>query len=193
MDTIGNHKFFHPSFGGLYKTDYLSPNFKRDLISRIESKRFIPGAPPERNQYEVAESTHTSLHFRSTNFMTSLNIGLNEVWLRIDPDRHEVEYMVLYWRWALYCIGIGLAMAVVFVAGEFLLPEGWYPPEHLRYTVFWPSVWFFTLLWPWLLIGWHKRPARRFLTRIFDEINESGADRERRPAEPEGFAERQPI
>jgi hypothetical protein len=167
---------FAASFEGFYRPDSLATDFLPRLAARIQSGLF-PMASPRRNQYEIVDQTGASMHFRSTGLAAGINIGLNEVRLRVDRKAGVVYYSVTYWTWAQYCIGLGLVLGVVLVvAAQLLLPQR--GPANPLWV--WSFAGFWCLLWPWVLIALHKRPAARCLRGIFEEVN-SAAGPEDRP------------
>ncbi len=177
---------FHPSFNGVYHPESMPDDFLDKIAERIASGLF-PLAPPSRNRYEVVERTDDSLRFRSRGLLTGINIGLNDVRLRIDGDAREIRYEVSYWTWAKYsiylCLGIGGLLGIVMIAlsfGWYIFPMNLYPSNYLITTVGLPMIIFWGLIFPWILIALHKRPASRCLMNIFDEANDFDEVNERK-------------
>jgi hypothetical protein len=159
---------FAPSFQGVYRPDALAPDFIPRLAARIRAGLF-PMASPSRNQYEIVEQTEDFLHFRSNGFLTGINIGLNDVRLRVDKEAGEICYSVTYWVWAQYSIGLGLLLGIALAGVRPFLPER----GAVNPILYWPFIAFWCLVWPWVLIVLHKKPAVRCLNGIFQEVNAS--------------------
>ena len=108
--------FFSPSFEGNYRPDTLSPDLLPCLAERVRSGLF-PMANESRNQYEVREETDRTVRFVSTNLLTGINVGLNDVRISLEGDG-SARYEVTYWTWLAYCYG--LSMTLVIFLGFFL-------------------------------------------------------------------------
>jgi len=102
-----------------------------------------------------------------------INIGINDVSLRIDGTNGEVHYRVLYPTWASYGIFLGMVIGIFFILGEFIFPADWYLPEPIKNYIFYPFVGFWCLICPWILIPMHKEPTRNLLIKIMDEANQA--------------------
>jgi hypothetical protein len=161
---------FAASFQGVYTPGSLAPDFLPRLAARIRSGLF-PLASPGRNQYEIVEQGEGFLHFRSSGFLTGINVGLNDVRLRVDQAAGEVCYSVTYWVWAQYSIGLGLLLGIALAGVQPFLPQR----GAINPLFYWPFIAFWCLVWPWVLIALHKKPAVRCLTRIFEEVNATQA------------------
>lgn len=131
-------------------------------------------ASKRRNRYVVVSQSDRELRFRSTGFLTSINIGLNDVQVRIDSapgSAPRVRYEVRFFGWARYCvvlcavIGIALIVAWSVFGGKFGAGKAAARP------ILWVMVIFWGFLWPWILVALHKRPAARALERLFAEVN----------------------
>lgn len=172
---------FHPSFRGVYRPEVLADDFVDRLAARIDSALF-PMASAGRNRYTITERLPTRLRFRSVGLATGINIGLNDVSIRAEDRAPEIVYEVSYWTWAKYslylCGGIAGVLGLILLATLLGLPMSY---RHLRLptTVMWlvalPMILFWGVLWPWILIALHKRPAAKCLIRIFDEVNSTPA------------------
>lgn len=173
---------FHPSFEGVWAPESLSGDFARRMAQRVRSG-LLPAAKRRRNRYEVLSDTDESVRFRSTSVLTGANIGWNDVELRVDSRQRVVRYRVSYWTWAGYCVGLGLVLALAFAAlvvapvltGSYLLDESYYPSRSEVLFVALPIMAFWCLLWPWILVAMHKRPARAGFENLLNEVNVEGS------------------
>ena len=162
---------FHPSFTGSFTPAHLSQDFIVNLAERLHTGLF-PTASERRNQYEIETQSDDSLQFRSANLLSGINIGLNDVSIQVNREKGEVNYRVTYRTWAKHCIGLGLIIAFILVTGRYLLTPKSYSGQYVD-MVFWPSVIFWCVIWPWLLIPIHKGSAKKCLNRVLDEVNSS--------------------
>lgn len=175
---------FHPSFEGEWSPENLASDFVRRMAARVRSG-LLPAAKRRRNRYELLVETDESVRFRSTTLLTGANIGWNDVALRVDPRGRTVTYRVAYWTWARYCIGLGLALGLLFgvlvvapvVTGWFPFPETFYPARAEVVYFGLPIMGFWCLVWPWVLIAMHKRPARAGFLGLLEEINSEATAR----------------
>jgi len=168
---------FRPEYSGVYKPLSLRDDFIEKLAARVD-KGLFPVASSARNRYRVVERSDDSLRFCSVGLPTGINIGINDVNIQVARQSGEIRYGATYWTWARYniflCLGIGLSLGVVLLTpllGLYLLPKEQYPPLSVMKIAILPMVIFWGLAWPWILVLIHKRPAKRCLTRILDEVN----------------------
>lgn len=159
-----------PHFTGEYQPEAISGDFLVKLAHRVRTGLFPLGSP-RRNAYRITAQTVNSLQFRSTNLLTGLNIGLNDVTITIDNQTGIIHYQVSYWTWAAYCIVLSLLIGLCLAGAKYYIPRDWYYPEPIDNLVFWLFVVFWGLIWPWVLIAWHKGAIVKCLNRIFDEVN----------------------
>jgi hypothetical protein len=121
------------------------------------------------------------LHFRAVDLWTAVNVGLNDVDLAITADG-RVSYRIRYPRWAGYVLGLcGVLGAVLVVTFEMIdirdyiarHPGAAVPGVSLEgnVAVAWGMAFFWGLVWPWILIAFHKRPLRRLMDRIIFEVD----------------------
>ena len=167
---------FAPATSGTFSAK-LSPNFISGLAERVRGGLF-PMAAKNSNAYEVTAQNDNTLQFRSTSIWTGINVGLNDVSVKLNqPDR--VEYTIRYWTWTKYavalCLVLFLAGVLAITAGRMVLPAAWFvefdrsPWIGISMLVFWG------LLWPWVLTAIHKKSVRRCFEQILNEVNASSA------------------
>ena len=165
---------FTPVTSGTFSAK-LSPDFISALGERVRRGLF-PMSAGNRNAYEVIAQTESTLQFRSTNFWTGINVGLNDVSVSLNqPDR--VEYTIRYWTWTKYavalCLTLFLAGVSAITIGRMVLPAAWFaefdrsPWIGISMLVFWG------LLWPWVLTAMHKKSVCSCFEQILSEVNES--------------------
>jgi len=176
--------FFRPRFAGIVKIGSPGAEFLDRFERRVQAG-LLTGKPHWRVRYAVTRRSDHELAFRACSLMTAINVGLNEVDLRILGDQ-SLEYVVSLRRWAAYAVVFGVSLCGLLgtaLIACFLLMPG-LRSDIAAYdggaTVFWGSVVFWGFLWPWLLaallIPMHKRFARQCLIHIIDQVD-SQADR----------------
>ena len=157
--------------------------FLARVARRVEAG-FLMGRPHFRSRYAVASHSGDELAIRSENFWTDFNVGLNDISMRIARDG-AIEYDVTFWRWLRGgLVGCGTFAAVMLLAFALPLPESLSiaaqmrhatPAERtLSYAVFWGSLAWWGLAWPWVLAAIHRRPAENLLRRILGEVDAAG-------------------
>jgi hypothetical protein len=157
--------------------------FLAGLARRVTSGLLGSDSSPSRTKYEVTTQSHDRLAFRATNWMTAFNVGLNDVELIVMPDR-QVVYTIAYKRWAAYGLllsaVIGFALAGIFAVVDIHRYVERNPASQLpglsvdqNVAIAWGMVLFWGFIWPWLLIGMHKRPLRRLMARIIAEVDDT--------------------
>jgi hypothetical protein len=168
---------FQPRYSGSHKPESLGDGFIQKLAARV-NKGLFSMASSRRNQYKIVEQSETYLHFCSSSLLTGINIGLNDVQIQVDQTSGEIRYDVSYWTWAKYSIFLCLALGLVLgcsllppLFGLYLFPKDQYPPLMIMKVAILPMVLFWGLVWPWILIAFHKGSAVKYLTRILDEVN----------------------
>ncbi len=169
---------FHPSFEGEWRPGRLAADLTERLAGRVRSG-LLPAAKARRNRYELLTETNDSVRFRSVTFLTGINIGWNDVEVRIDRRSGSATFSVRFWSWTRYCVLLGLALGLVFAAlvvlpvllEVYLFPESFYPSREEVLLIALPMMAFWCLLWPWLLVAMHKKQARRAFVRLLDEVN----------------------
>lgn len=172
--------FLHPGFEGVFSPRRLAPDLFDRLAERVRTGLF-PGAPASRNRYEIERSGQRSFRFRSASVLTGINVGLNRV--ELIAEGQGVRYKVTYWTWARYVIFLSLGLVGAIAA--FMLPPvlglDWYPEEWMAPTdqILWfglPMLVFWGLVFPWILIVSHRRPAARCLESLLTELNGASED-----------------
>ena len=171
---------FEPHVSGEYRPPSLSSQLLDNLEERVRNGLF-PMAKPRRNAYKVVSRTEDSLRFRSTNVLSGINVGLNDVSLTLDVDRGVARFDIRYWTWAKYGIGLCLSIfgliVLLLTVGRALFPPAWFMNADRMPILKWTMLGFFGFAWPWILVAMHKRPVRRCLVGILDEVNGSGIRR----------------
>jgi hypothetical protein len=115
--------------------------------------------------------------------MTAFNVGLNDVELVVLPER-QVAYTITYRRWAAYSLLlsaiIGCTLAAIFALVDIHRYVERHPASQLpglsvdqNVAIAWGMALFWGFIWPWLLIGLHKRPLRRLMARIIVEVDDA--------------------
>ncbi len=157
------------------------------MKARVEAG-LLTGKPHWRSRYVVTRQTDQELALRAADIMTAINVGLNDVTLRLAGNRN-VEYSVSYVRWAAFVVGLGALFGIAFVLAflfwdiersisrySFVADAGL--NRILGLTLFWGLVLFWAVVWPWILIVFHKPFARKLLNRIIQEVDMAGQQKE---------------
>ena len=154
--------------------------FVSAFARRIETG-LLRGASPRRCRYLVTRQRDDRLAFRATNWLTAVNVGLNDVELTISPGG-RVSYTIQYRRWARYaillCGGLGLALGAFFLifdirayvernAGSRI--PGLSTGQNV--AIAWAMAVFWGFVWPWILIALHKKPVGRRMERLIAEVD----------------------
>ena len=171
---------FLPVVDGRARIRSRPADFVAALARRVRDG-LLAGGPHRRNHYEVVHEGADRLEVRATTLATAFNVGLNHIDLHVDADG-VVRYVITYWRWASYAIGLGAiiggTMGILFlIAGlrEYLLhnPASQMPGLSLEANVAiaWTMIGFWGFLWPWILIELHKRPLRRLMEGILSDVD----------------------
>jgi hypothetical protein len=172
--------FFHPSFEGVYEPKRPTADFMGRMADRVRSAGLFPTAAERRNRYEVVSQSQTAVRVRSTNLLTGINVGLNDIALATVDGGRGIRYTVSFWTWAKYSLAlsgiIGIAIGVVFclpIVFEDGNPFTDYSAALILAAAI-PMALFWGGLFPWLHIAVHRRYARKCLIRILDEISDPG-------------------
>lgn len=171
---------FTPEFRGRFECRTEPRVFLERVAERVRDGFLVRGSQV-RASYEVAQRDAGSLHVRSTDFWSDYNIGLNDV--RLSAESGGVAYEVTYWRWTRGAVVHAAILAATLAVFYFLPSETWgiaaqirqQPPDRRVWAlaIFWGSIGFWGLLWPWLLARLHRGPAERALRRILREVDET--------------------
>jgi hypothetical protein len=125
------------------------------------------------------------LRVRAANYRTAINVGLNELELRV-ASHGSVHFRVQYWRWASYVLGLGSVLGLVGLVLLLTLDARGYIARHATARlpglsidqslgIAWVMVLFWGFVWPWLLIALHKRPLHRIVERLVREVDAEAA------------------
>ena len=173
-----------PSFRGRFTPRTEGNAFLARVAKRVEAG-FLMGRPHFRSRYAVVSQSGGDLAIRSDGFWSDFNVGLNDITLRVARDG-VVDYEVTSWRWLRGNLVLCGALAVVLLLAYLLpLPEPWNVGSQLGamprgeremgYAIFWGSLVWWGLLWPWVLSAIHRRPAEALLRRILGEVDAAGS------------------
>lgn len=170
---------FRPLFAGSVTISSPGAEFLERFERRVQAG-LLTGKSHWRARYAVTRRTDHELAFRACSLMTAINVGLNDVELRILGDQ-RLEYVVTYRRWAAYVVVYGIALCgligIALIACFLLMPgmRRDIAAQEGGVIVFWGSVVFWGFLWPWLLaallIPMHKRFARQCLIHIIEQVD----------------------
>ena len=145
----------------------------------------LTGRAHPRSRYVATSAGATGLHIRAADWWTAINVGLNEIDLRVDPPG-VVHYRVRYWRWAGYALGLCGGMGISGVGLLLLTDARGYIGRHSAEMIpglsvdqnlmlAWGLVLFWGFIWPWLLIQLHRRPLRHLVERLIGEVDAGGS------------------
>ena len=152
--------------------------FVAAFARRVESGLL---ASRSRNHYLTSRQGADHLDFRAADWPTALNVGLNDVHLKAEPD-HSLNYTIRYRRWALFALMMGAAFLILFASVLLMMDMRGYFETHpasrvpglstnQNLAIAWALGLFWGLVWPWVLIFLHKRPLRRLMERIISEVD----------------------
>ena len=156
-----------------------------DAFRRRVAAGLLTGHPHPRSNYVVAEGAPGRLQVRAADWWTAINVGLNELELRVAQPA-SVQYRVRYWRWAAYALGLSGILALVGLVLLLAFDARGYIARHMdtmvpglsvdqNLLIAWGMVVFWGFVWPWLLIALHKRPLRRLVARLIAEVDAQAA------------------
>jgi hypothetical protein len=173
-----------PQIRGTVQVRSAPAEFLEAFRQRVASG-LLSGKPHPRSNYVVTRTDPDRLHVRAVAWWTAINVGLNELDLELTQPG-TVRYHVSYWRWASYVLGlggvlgtIGLLLLLTLDVRSYIVrfPERMLPgfSVHQNMLVAWAMGLFWGFLWPWILIGLHKPPLHRLITRLITEVDAQGA------------------
>ena len=162
----------------------LAPPVFLERFRRRVGAGLLTGRAHPRSNYVVGPAGANGLHIRAADWLTALNVGLNELDLQIHQPGF-VHYHIRYWRWAGYVLAlsgglglIGVSLLLLTDVRAYILrsPGSMLPgvsvDQHL--VIAWGMMLFWGFVWPWLLIVLHQRTVRRQVERIVREVDAAG-------------------
>ena len=161
---------FSPAYDGVIEVGAVPDDFTDRMARRVETGLLSPGSR-RRADYFVRSRSTDAISFAARGFWTAYAIGLNEVELRREGLR-RIAYHGSFRRWAMYAAFNGLVLSLFILAAVVLWSDG--RQELSRTPYGWPLflglLAFFGLLWPWLLVAFHRTVVPRSLERIVREV-----------------------
>jgi hypothetical protein len=162
--------------------------FVKAFERRVEAG-LLTGRPHPRSNYRSLHMGPEQLHISAADWLTAINVGLNEVELQAAPG--SVRYQVWYWRWARSVLLFSGSLGVIGLVLMQMLDIRSYIASHRASMISglsvdqnlqlaWSIVVFWGFVFPWLLIALHKRPLRRLVARLIGEVDSANASGERR-------------
>lgn len=154
------------------------------LRRRVEAG-LLGGQRGSRSNYTLLESSVETVDIRAVNWLTAINVGLNELTLDFSVPR-RIRFELRYWRWAMFCltlcgvlgsVGVALFLAIDIRGYIARNPNAQLPGLSIDQNVYlaWANLLFWGFFWPWILIWLHKRPLRRLLQRLIMEVDAAAA------------------
>jgi hypothetical protein len=174
-----------PRIEGVLEIRSSAGSFIAALRRRVAAG-LLSGGPGPRQNYEVVDRGEHGIGVRAVDWLTAINVGLNE----LDLDLSEpgtLRFRLRYPRWAAYCcavcaalgiVGIGLLLTVDLRRLIANHPKWWLPgltPEQ-NVLVAWGNVLFWGFVWPWILVAKHKPPLQQLLARLIADIDADAVD-----------------
>ena len=158
-----------------------SPTVFLDGFRHRVADGLLTGHPHPRSNYVIAESGPALLRVRAADWWTAMNVGLNDLELRV-AQPGSVRYRVRYWRWAAFAIGLSGILGIIGLVLLLTLDARGYIARNMHtmipglsvdqnVLVAWAMVGFWGFVWPWLLIALHKKPLRRLIGRLVGEVD----------------------
>ena len=150
------------------------------FVRRIETG-LLRGSSSRRCHYTVTRQGSDGFAFRATDWLTAINVGLNDVALVVSSDG-RVRYSIRYPRWARYVLLLGGGLGIVFVTFLLMFDVRAYVRRHSEsrfsglsinqnIAIAWAMALFWGFAWPWILVAFHKRPLRRLIEQIIVEVD----------------------
>jgi hypothetical protein len=147
----------------------------------------LTGTPHRRSNYiaTIVDERHLSVHAADWN--SAINVGLNDLDFGYAGDG-ILRYRVRYWRWTLFCVLLGAALAAVGIALALAFDVRVYLAQMPASTrlglsveksiaLLWAFIVFWGFVWPWILVALHKRPLHSLVKRLVTAVDESAAER----------------
>ena len=134
-----------------------------------------------RSNYVVTQAGPSHLRVEARGWRTAANVGLNELRIQV-PQSGVAHFRVRYWRWAGCVIGLSAALGTIGLALLLFTDVRSYMARHPTSMIpglsidqdlqfIWAMTLFWGFAWPWLLIVIHRRPVRRLVERLIDEVD----------------------
>ena len=138
------------------------------MARRIETGLLTPDSRARAN-YVIRSRSADAVSFSANDFWTAFNVGLNDVELS-RADGNRVAYHGSFRRWAAYAAIQGIAVTGAILIVVLLFAR----TEVESYGVWgWPLLivllFLFGIVWPRVLVVFHRRFASRALERIIRE------------------------
>jgi hypothetical protein len=176
---------FAPRIEGVVPIRSSAEQFAAAFRERVTGG-LVFGRPHARSKYQIVEDGGGILRVVAADFSSALNVGLNDVQLRIRSG--SVEFRVEYWRWASYAVGlagalgiIGLILLLTFDVRGYIAEYATFGLSGLstdqHFAIAWVMVLFWGFVWPWLLVALHKIPLRRLVQRIVHDVDAKAVGR----------------
>jgi len=161
---------FIPEFDGQLELARVPDDFIARIRKRVEEGLLMRGNRKRAN-YAVRSAGNDEITFGAEDFLTAYNVGLNDVSVR-RSGANTMRYHVTFWRWTLTAVVhgaiLGLAFLICFLTFQGLQRDvAAYAQGPL---LFWGSVAFSSLLWPWIMTAVHRKFAEKALQRILREV-----------------------
>lgn len=171
---------FSPTLAGQVAVRSRPEAFLDALRHRVE-QGLLTGHRHPRSHYAVTGSGSDRLIVSAADFKTAFNVGLNHVEVVLDGSG-RVRYRIEYWKWAKYAVIlsaiVGAVLLLVLLSIDLPRYIETHPGSSLpglsvegNVAVAWGMAIFWGLVWPWVLIAFHKRPLRRLFERILAEVD----------------------
>jgi len=161
--------FFSPTYDGTIQLPSVPADFTDRIARRVDRGLFVPGSRRRAN-YVVSASSPDSIAFDAVDFSTAYSVGLNNVLLQREGAT-AIAYHGRFWRWAAIAATQALVISLVLLIVVVYVPSA--RDQVNAYSWGWAFtivlLAFFGLVFPWLLVAFHKRFAARALERIVRE------------------------
>lgn len=175
---------FLPEIRGTLKIRSEPEPFFKAFRRRVTSG-LLTGTPHRRSKYVATLADAQHLSVRAADWMSAMNVGLNDLdfeW----AGKGNLRYRVRYWRWTLFCVALGAALAAIGIAlvltfdvRSYLMQRPgrmlWGLTLEQNITLLWAFIVFWGFVWPWILVVLHQRPLRALVERLVTAVDESVA------------------